>query len=123
MLFPTSKFVLSASRDNTTRLWKLLSDNPPTYDATIASHSGHWLNALTYLPPNEQYPEGLIIAGGKDPIVEVRQPSKTPEENAEALLLGHSNTICTLDVDPAGKFIVSGAWDNEARIWNVGKWV
>jgi phospholipase A-2-activating protein len=27
-----------------------------------------------------------------------------------------------LDVDPAGKFIVSGAWDQEARIWPVGKW-
>jgi phospholipase A-2-activating protein len=27
-----------------------------------------------------------------------------------------------LDVDPAGKFVVSGAWDMEARIWPVGKW-
>ncbi len=30
--------------------------------------------------------------------------------------------MCTLDVDPAGNFIVSGAWDQEARIWPVGKW-
>lgn len=38
------------------------------------------------------------------------------------MLLGHSANICALDVDSAGKFIVSGGWDAEARIWPVGKW-
>jgi phospholipase A-2-activating protein len=37
-------------------------------------------------------------------------------------LLGHTSNICVLDVDPAGKFIVSGSWDGQARIWPVGKW-
>ncbi len=55
-------------------------------------------------------------------MIEVRAPSKKPEDNAEALLLGHSHNVCSLDVDPAGKFIVSGSWDAEARIWPVGKW-
>jgi WD40 repeat protein len=55
-------------------------------------------------------------------VIEVRQPAKKPEDNAEALLIGHSSTICALDVDPAGRFIVSGSWDAEARIWPVGKW-
>lgn len=55
-------------------------------------------------------------------MIEVREPSKKPEDNAEALLLGHSHNVCSLDVDPAGRFIVSGSWDAEARIWPVGKW-
>jgi len=55
-------------------------------------------------------------------VIDVRQPSKAPDDNAEALLLGHSANICALDVDPAGKFIVSGSWDSEARLWPVGKW-
>jgi phospholipase A-2-activating protein len=55
-------------------------------------------------------------------VIEVRQPSKGPGDNAEALLLGHSRNVCALDVDAAGKFIVSGAWDTEARVWPVGKW-
>jgi phospholipase A-2-activating protein len=63
-----------------------------------------------------------VISGGKDMLIDVRQPSKVPDDNAEALLLGHSANICTLDVDPNGKFIVSGAWDSEVRIWPVGKW-
>lgn len=55
-------------------------------------------------------------------VIDVRQPSKAQNDNAEALLLGHSSNICTLDVDPAGKFILSGSWDSDARLWPVGKW-
>ena len=122
MSFPTPKAIISASRDGNVRLWKLLSDNPPLFDAAIASHATSFVNSVTYLPPTEQFTEGLIISGGKDTVIEVRQPTKAPEDNAEALLLGHSHNVCALDVDPAGKFIVSGSWDAEARIWPVGKW-
>ncbi|RKF83591.1 Ubiquitin homeostasis protein lub1 [Golovinomyces cichoracearum] len=122
VLYPTSKVIVSASRDKTTRLWNRDSEEHSTYETRIVSFSGHWLNAVTYLPPNKEYPKGLLFAGGKDLIIEVRNPTSTPEENAEALLLGHSNAICSLDLDPAGKFVVSGAWDNQARIWSVGRW-
>lgn len=103
-------------------MFKLLSDKPPLYDATISSHATAFVNTVSYLPPSTQYPEGLILSGGKDTIIEVREPSKAPEDNAEALLLGHSSNVCALDIDPAGKYIVSGSWDCEARIWPVGKW-
>jgi phospholipase A-2-activating protein len=114
--------VISGSRDGTVRLFKLLSDNPPLYDATISSHATAFVNSVCYLPPSTKYTEGLILSGGKDTIIEVRVPSKAPDDNAEALLLGHSGNVCALDVDPAGKFIVSGSWDSEARIWPVGQW-
>ncbi|EMR91178.1 putative polyubiquitin binding protein (doa1 ufd3) protein [Botrytis cinerea BcDW1] len=120
--FPSAKAVVSASRDGTVRLWKQLSDNPPIFDATISSHATAFVNTVTYLPPSSQFPDGLVISGGKDTVIEVRQPSKGPEENAEALLIGHSHDICALDVDPAGRFIISGSWDAEARIWPLGKW-
>lgn len=81
-----------------------------------------WLLSLAYLPPNKQFSEGLIISGGKEPVIDVRQPSKTPDDNAEALLLGHTDTVSALAVDPAGKYIVSGSWDKTARIWPLGKW-
>lgn len=55
-------------------------------------------------------------------MIDVRQPSKSAEDNAEALLLGHTANVCSLSVDPAGAFIVSGAWDSQARLWPVGKW-
>lgn len=122
MCFPSSKAIVSSSRDGTVRLWSLLSDHPPTYDDKIALNATGFVNAVSYLSPTQKFPEGLIISGGQDTVIEVRQPSKGPSDNAEALLLGHSRNVCTLDVDSAGQFIVSGAWDAEARIWPVGKW-
>ncbi|CZT10438.1 related to phospholipase a-2-activating protein [Rhynchosporium graminicola] len=120
--FPSPKAVLSASRDGTVRLWKHLSANPPLFDGTISSHAGSWMNTVAFLPPSPDFPEGLIIASGKDVVIDVRQPTKAAEEDAEALLLGHSRDVCALDVDPAGKYIVSGSWDHDARVFPVGKW-
>jgi phospholipase A-2-activating protein len=62
-----------------------------------------------------------VVAGGRDAIIEVRDPGKL-QENADALLLGHAGNVCTLDVSEDGGMIVSGSWDTEARVWQVGKW-
>lgn len=104
------------------RVWKLLSSPPPNYDCTLASHGTAFVNSVAYAPPSSSFPDGLIVAGGKDTIIEVRQPTKTPTDNAEALLLGHQSNVCALDVSEDGLTIVSGSWDTEARIWPVGKW-
>ena len=103
-------------------MWKLLSHNPPKYDCSISLHGSAFINAITYLPPTSEYPDGLVISGGKDTIIEVRQLGKPPEDNAEALLLGHSHNVCALDACPDGGFVVSGSWDGSARLWRIGKW-
>ena len=122
VVYPDPSFVLSASRDATVRLWKLLSSNPPKYDCSISSHSSAFINAVTYIRPTSAFPEGLVISGGKDTIIEIRQPGKSPDDNAEALLLGHSHNVCSLDACVEGGFVVSGSWDGSARIWRIGKW-
>lgn len=121
--FPSPASIVSASRDSTVRLWKLESPSPPTYDSTIIkTHGKEFVNSLAIVPPSSQYPEGLIASGGKDQIIDVRQPGKSIEDNADALLIGHGNNVSALDVSLDGKFIVSGSWDMEARVWEVGKW-
>ena len=104
------------------RLWKLQSSPPPTYDSTIVTHGTAFVNALAFIPPSSQYSDGLIISGGSDQIIDVRQPGKAPSDNADALLLGHGANVCALDVSEDGSLIISGSWDNDARIWQVGKW-
>ncbi|KAI9803241.1 MAG: hypothetical protein M1825_002032 [Sarcosagium campestre] len=120
--FPSPTVLLSASRDATVRVWKLVSSPPPTFDDTISSHGQSFINAVAFVAPTTDYPDGLIVSGGKDTIIEVRQPHKKPEDAAEALLLGHSHNVCSLDVDPTGQWIVSGGWDGQARLWKTGKW-
>lgn len=122
MAFPSPNVVLSASRDATVRLWKLVSPQPPTYDYTITSHGSAFVNSLTFLPPTSTFPEGLIISGGQDTIIDARQPGKAADDNADAMLLGHAHNVCALDVSPEGQWVVSGSWDGTARLWRIGKW-
>ncbi|KAF7712245.1 Ubiquitin homeostasis protein lub1-like protein [Penicillium ucsense] len=120
--FPNKNVILSASRDATVRLWRLTSSLPPTYDYTIAAHGQAFINSLAYLPPTADFPEGLVLSGGQDTIIEARQPSKSSSDNADAMLLGHGHNVCALDVSSNGEYIVSGSWDSTARLWRAGKW-
>lgn len=122
MAFPNPNAVLSASRDATVRLWKLVSTPPPAYDYTITTHGTAFINTLAYYPPTPEFPEGLVFSGGQDTIIEARQPGKAVDDNADAMLLGHGHNVCSLDVCPEGGWIVSGSWDSTARLWRFGKW-
>lgn len=77
---------------------------------------------MTFFPPNQEHPEGLVVSGGKDTIIEVKSPKRSSNDNAERLLIGHAHNVCTLDVSPKGTFVVSGGWDGQARVWNLQKW-
>jgi len=103
-------------------VWKLLSPSPPHFDYSISSHGTAFINAVAYVAPTVDYPEGLVLSGGKDMIIEVRQPGKPPEDNAERLLMGHAHNVCALDVNSDGGWIVSGSWDASARVWNLKNW-
>ncbi|KUI54227.1 Ubiquitin homeostasis protein lub1 [Cytospora mali] len=122
VLFPSPDTVISASRDHTLRVWRTSSQEPPVFDGSIVTQGQEWLNTLAYLPPTSDYPDGLIVSGGKDTIIEVKKPQSTPADNAERLLIGHAHNICSLDISPKGTYIVSGSWDKQAIVWKVGKW-
>lgn len=120
--FPNASTLLSASRDSTVRIWKLVSTPPPTFDYTISSHGSAFINSLAYYPPSPEFPEGLILSGGQDTVIEARQPKKAAADNADAMLLGHGHNVCSIDVSSEGGWVVSGSWDASARLWRVGKW-
>jgi phospholipase A-2-activating protein len=105
------------------RLWKQLAPQPPpTYDCSFVSNGSDFVNSVAFVPPSDPFPDGLVVAGGRDAIIEVRAPGKLPHDNADALLLGHAGNVCALDVSEDGQWIVSGSWDTEARVWKVGQW-
>lgn len=114
--------MVSASRDATVRVWKKVSEPLPTFEDTIIQHGSSFINALAYLQPSSEYIEGLVVSGGKDSIIEARQPNRPADDSAEGVLLGHTSNVCALDVNPASEFVVSGGWDAQARLWTVGNW-
>lgn len=120
--FPKPDTIYSASRDATVRQWKLVKPNPPTFEPNLLSHGSAFINSISYLPPSSKYPDGLVFSGGKEAIIEARVPGKSPNDNPDALLLGHTSNVCALDVSGDGERIVSGSWDTETRLWQVGNW-
>jgi len=120
--FPSDSLVLSASRDCSVRAWRRSADNKNSFDGTLVSRGSEYVNSLTFFPANQEYPDGLVVSGGKDTIIEVKAPTKQSSDNAERLLIGHANNVCALDVSPDGKYIVSGGWDGQGRVWNPSKW-
>lgn len=122
VLHPDPSFALTASRDGSTKLWKKTNANPPTFEADELSHGSQFKTCLAYLPPTKEYPEGLVLSAGQDTLIEARQPGTTAEQNADAMMVGHSNQVCSLDASDKGDFIVSGSWDNTAKVWAMGRW-
>ncbi|EMD60304.1 hypothetical protein COCSADRAFT_39949 [Bipolaris sorokiniana ND90Pr] len=120
--FASPASIFSASRDFTVRAWTQQSTNPPVWDSSIKAHGKEFVNSLAIVPPSSSFPDGLVVSGGKDQIIDVRSPTKTLDSDADALLIGHGNNVCALDVSEDGRYIVSGSWDMEARLWEVGKW-
>lgn len=120
--FASPDTALTASRDCSVRVWHKTNDKPTTYDGALLSRGSEYINSLAYYPPNNDHPDGLVISGGKDTIIEVKSPKRQPTDNAERLLIGHAHNVCALGVSPNGKFLVSGGWDGQARVWNLSKW-
>lgn len=118
--FPTNATVLSASRDHSVRRWQRSGAD---FQSHITTQGTDYINSIAYLPPSSAHPDGLVVSGGRDAIIDVRSPSASAGDNAERLLIGHTNNVCALDVTPDGKYFVSGGWDGQARVWSVDTWV
>lgn len=117
--FASPDTVLSASRDRTVRRWLRSAAG---FDSHVAVQGTEYINSVAFIPPSSAHPEGLVASGGSDTIIDVRKPSASAADNAERLLIGHTNNVCALDVAPGGRFLVSGGWDGQARVWSVEKW-
>ncbi|CAM1501523.1 Fc.00g035070.m01.CDS01 [Cosmosporella sp. VM-42] len=120
--FPSPDIVLSASRDKSVRLWRRSHGSPPSFDGSLLSRGSEYINSITFFPPTKEHPDGLVVSGGKDTIIEVKSPNPTHADLADRLLVGHSHNVCTLDVSPEGSYLVSGGWDGQARVWSSTKW-
>ena len=122
VLLPDPSFAVTASRDGTTKVWKRTSTSPPTYDPTESSQGAQFKTCLAYVPPSKEFQDGLILSSGQDTLIEARQPTSTADVSADALMVGHSHQVCSLDVCAEANYFVSGSWDSTAKVWEIGRW-
>ncbi|KAF5358106.1 hypothetical protein D9756_001377 [Leucocoprinus leucothites] len=111
---PTDDLILSASRDTTAISWQK-SENGEFHLATVFRPGARYVNAITYLPPTADAPQGYVATGGQETVINVF-PLDSPKEEPSYSLVGHRENICTLDVTPRGS-IISGSWDKTAKVW------
>ncbi|KAG0632820.1 WD40-repeat-containing domain protein [Tuber brumale] len=115
VVFPSPHFVTSVSRDATVRLWKREDSDGTVFSDHINSTGSGFINSVTFILPTGEHPKGLVVSGGQDTIIEVREPGSRDTDDAKYLLLGHTHNVCALD-NYAG-IIISGSWDGTARVW------
>lgn len=108
--------MLSTSRDKTTRLWEQNSLTSKYEEREcFLGHTKFVSCVAAIYPVNENYPNGLIVTGSNDRIINVYAPGSS---KAIMMLAGHTDTVCCLAVGENG-IVVSGSWDKTARVWKL----
>ncbi len=105
---PDGRYFISASRDNTLRLWDAETNqalHPP-----MEGHEG-WVNTVTFSPDGRQ-----VASGGVDGRVIVWDVvTGTPIGEP---LVGHTEEVRTVAFSPDGTWIASGGIDGRVMIWD-----
>ncbi|KAF9205533.1 hypothetical protein BGZ49_003897 [Haplosporangium sp. Z 27] len=113
VIAPTDSMIVSVSRDKTVRTWQRQSENTFSEERIFLGHT-NYVNSVAFIGASEVNPNGLIVTGGSDKLINVWNP-----EDASApvyTLVGHTDNVCSLFADTDGH-IVSGSWDKTAKIW------
>ncbi|RUS88855.1 hypothetical protein EGW08_003400, partial [Elysia chlorotica] len=111
-IFPDNGLI-SGSRDNTSCIWVNKEGTNDFYQETV--HRGHsnFVSSLCVMPPDDTYPQGLIMTGSNDKSILAYTPGST---EPVFKLEGHEGNVCALASGKFG-FLLSGSWDKTARVW------
>ncbi|KAL7641525.1 UNVERIFIED_CONTAM: hypothetical protein RMT77_007396 [Armadillidium vulgare] len=105
--------IVTASRDETAKLWQESPSNRIIYEEKI-TYKGHtgYVTSVCLIPSTEESPEGFTVTGSKDSTILVfirtsSQPTHT--------LTGHTDTVSCLMWK--NDLLASGSWDHTIRLW------
>ncbi|CAL1705580.1 unnamed protein product [Somion occarium] len=112
---PRDDLILSASRDTTAIYWTRQSSDAAFTKSQVFKPGQRFVSSVTYIPPLPEAPQGYVVTGGQDALVNVYNVAVS-SERPEYILIGHEQNVCSLSAAPDGT-IISGSWDQTAKVW------
>ncbi|KAH9488092.1 hypothetical protein Btru_065405 [Bulinus truncatus] len=111
-IFPENGLI-SGSRDNTSCVWIESKEDNTFHKLLVLKGHTNFVSSICVMPPDDTYPEGLIVTGSNDKTILAYKP-----DNPDPVfkLTGHEGNVCALASGKFG-FLLSGSWDNTARVW------
>ncbi|KAA6396594.1 MAG: putative prephenate dehydrogenase, partial [Streblomastix strix] len=109
---------VSAGYDNTAKVWTRLNPSAREFRELrrFVGHTGA-VHAVTYIPRNEEYPNGALVTGSYDNSMIIWDFETT---DCIHFCEGHTNTVNVVKYWPERDVIVTGSWDNTIKVWKSG---
>ncbi|XP_015601161.1 phospholipase A-2-activating protein [Cephus cinctus] len=108
--------IVSASRDNTARVWKPTGNGSGYSEDSILKGHVKFVSSVCVINPSEQYAKGFIITGSNDNNICIYIPGETePIHKIKA----HENTVCNLRTGSVEGTFLSSSWDLTAKLWHI----
>ncbi|WWC97833.1 hypothetical protein V866_004720 [Kwoniella sp. B9012] len=109
--------IASASRDQSVGIWTRNGNTQFELKALLDGHHAY-VNSLAHIPSsNVTDTEDLLASGGNSSLI-LLHSLKTFSPESEHCLIGHSLNVCTMSYSTKRKKLISGSWDQTARIWS-----
>ncbi|EMD38180.1 hypothetical protein CERSUDRAFT_82424 [Gelatoporia subvermispora B] len=112
---PTDGLIISASRDATAIAWARTSQSSGFSQTAVLRPGSRYINAVAYIPPAPDAPQGYAVTGGQDTVINVFSLADSSGE-PNFSLLGHKDNVCALHTGP-DRTLISGSWDCTAKVW------
>ncbi|CAF1237053.1 unnamed protein product [Rotaria sordida] len=109
--------IVSGSRDKTARIWRP-SDKTSYEQRVVLKNHTNFVIATCYVPPSNEFNDGLIITGGNDKKICVYSAK---QGTYLFTLEGHEQTVSSLSYVPQSDLLLSGSWDHTGRVWSLSR--
>jgi WD40 repeat protein len=112
---PTAPLLVTGSKDNTVKLWRLSSDNSSA--TCVATLEGH-RNDVTSVAFHATAP--LLATGSKDNTAKLwRLSSDNSSATCVATLEGHRNDVTSVAFHATAPLLATGSLDKTAKLWRL----
>nr|XP_018259045.1 uncharacterized protein I303_08588 [Kwoniella dejecticola CBS 10117]OBR81203.1 hypothetical protein I303_08588 [Kwoniella dejecticola CBS 10117] len=115
--------IASASRDSSVGIWTRNGDSGFELKSLLNGHHAY-VNSLAYIPSTDDNVDDDLLASGGNSSVILLHSLKTLASESQHCLIGHSLNVCALAFSTEHQKLISGSWDQTARIWSrrSGEW-